>query len=413
MERVRIGVVGTGGIFVGAHLPAYPEIPEAHIVALCDISQESLRRAMKRLGELYERRARRAEEEGEKERAEQLRRDVQQIRLYTDYGEMLQKEKPDLVEICTSPDFHAPVAIAALKAGCHVMCEKPMARTWLECLEVCEVVEQTGRFYQHNENWLYDPFYYTARKLIDAGVIGEVVAMYLNTAHAGPENRLFFWDERKAGGGSLLDNGIHAITASWYLAGFDRHPVVVKAASPIGIAQRMKHRIIDNRFREFRVEDDGHVLIRYEHPQTKAWATAHVEGSWSHPDSPPTVILGTTGSLSHVWEDGRQFVEITDAFGNRRRIEATGPTWTFWPSSFYGEIINMVRCVLANTKPLCDHHIGAESQAIVGAAYLSQREGQRAVSLDEFKAWALQIRKKHGKKADEVLIEEQLKGVRR
>jgi len=169
MERVRIGVVGTGGIFVGAHLPAYPEIPEAHIVALCDISRESLQRAMKRLGELYERRAKRAEEEGDKERAEQLRRDVQQIRLYTDYGEMLRKEKPDLVEICTSPDFHAPVAIAALKAGCHVMCEKPMARTWLECLEVCEVVEQTGRFYQHNENWLYDPFYYTpANSLMQA-----------------------------------------------------------------------------------------------------------------------------------------------------------------------------------------------------------------------------------------------------
>jgi predicted dehydrogenase len=70
---------------------------------LCDISRESLQRAMKRLGELYERRAKRAEEEGDKERAEQLRRDVQQIRLYTDYGEMLRKEKPDLVEICTSP----------------------------------------------------------------------------------------------------------------------------------------------------------------------------------------------------------------------------------------------------------------------------------------------------------------------
>jgi hypothetical protein len=73
----------------------------------------------------------------------------------------------------------------------------------------------------------------------------------------------------------------------------------------------------------------------------------------------------------------------------------------------------MVRCILNNTKPLCDHNIGAESQAIVGAAYLSQREGQRAVTLDEFKSWALQIRKKHGKKANEVLIEEQLKGVRR
>ena len=105
MERVRIGVVGTGGIFVGAHLPAYPEIPEAHIVALCDISRESLQRAMKRLGELYERRAKRAEEEGDKERAEQLRRDVQQIRLYTDYGEMLRKESPTWWRFALRPIF--------------------------------------------------------------------------------------------------------------------------------------------------------------------------------------------------------------------------------------------------------------------------------------------------------------------
>lgn len=413
MERVRVGVVGTGGIFQGAHLPAYPEIPEAQIVALCDVSKESLQQAFKRLSELSERRAKRAEEEGDKERAQQLRDDVKQIKLYTDYREMLRKEKPDLVEICTSPDFHAPVAIAALKAGCHAMCEKPMARTWLECLEVCEVVEKTGRFYQHNENWLYDPFYYTARKLIDAGAIGEVVAMYLNTSHPGPENRLVFWEEGRSGGGSLLDNGIHAVTASWYLAGFDSQPVIVKAALPIGITQRMRHRIINNRFREFRVEDDGHILIRYEHPKTKAWATAHVEGSWSHADSPPTAILGTMGSLRPVREEGQNFVEITDAFGNKRRVEATGPTWTFWPSSFYGEIKNMVQCVLTNTKPLCDERIGAESQAIVGAAYLSQREGQRAVTLDEFKAWARQIQKKVGKKANEVLIEEQLKGVGR
>ncbi|MCS7224633.1 MAG: Gfo/Idh/MocA family oxidoreductase [Armatimonadetes bacterium] len=411
MERVRVGVVGTGSIFRGAHLPAYPEIEEAQVVALCDNDPRSLGAAARAMADLYERTAQRLEERGEKERAETLRKDAQKVTLYRDYREMLKKEKPDLVEICTSPDAHAPIAIESLKAGSNVMCEKPMSRTWLECLDICQAVEETGKFYQHNENWLYDPFYYTVRKFLDAGAIGEVVALYLNTAHPGPENRLFFWDEKLAGGGSLLDNGIHAVTASWFLAGFDTRPVTVKAAAPIGIAQRMPLRIIDGRFRPFRVEDDGHILILFQEPTTGRWATAHVEGSWSHPDSPPTAIYGTMGMIRPTYEDGRLHLEITDSFGRIRKVEASGPTWTFWPSSFYGEIKNMVQCVLSGVKPICDHQVGAESQAIVGAAYLSQARGQKAVSLEEYKEFALAIRKKAGKRANEVLIEEQLKAL--
>ncbi len=413
MDKVRVAVVGTGSIFRGAHLPAYPEIEEAQIVALCDSDPRSLAAGVRAVSEMYERAAKRFEERGEGERAKALKDQIKEVNTYRDYREMLKREKPDLVEICTSPDAHAPVAIASLQAGSHVMCEKPMARTWLECLDIGEAVEATGKFYQHNENWLFDPFYYTVRKFIDAGVIGEVVAVYLNTSHPGPENRLFFWDETVGGGGSLLDNGIHAVTASWFLAGFETEPVVVKAAAPVGITQRMPRRIIDGRFRAFRVEDDGHILIRFEDRQTGRWATAHVEGSWSHPDSPPTAIYGTTGSIRPVHDDGRLYVEMTDAFCRTRRVEAAGPTWTHWPSSFYGEIKNMVQCVLNGVPPICDHRIGADSQAIVGAAYLSQARRQRAVFVEEFKEFALSLRKKAGKRSNELLIEEQLKGVQR
>lgn len=409
-QRVRVGVIGTGGIFRGAHLPAYPDLPACQLVALCDPVADSLNAAHRRMQELYLQKAEQAAARGEKEAADRLQADLENVRLYSDAREMLRAGGVDLVDICTQPFLHAPMAIAALEAGVHVMCEKPMARTWLECARVVEVAEKTGRLYQHNENWLWDPPYYTAKKLIDAGHIGEPVAMFLATAHGGPEGNPNFWNPDTGGGGSLLDNGIHAVGASWYLSGLEKRPTVVKAAEPIGITQRMAQRILNGRFQTFAVEDDGHILIRFEHPKSGAWSTAHVEGSWSHRDSPDTVIIGTTGNIRFVYQDGRTVVQVEDCHGATRCYDASGPTWEYWPSSFYGEIRNMVECVRAGVRSISDERFGAECSAIVGAAYLSARRGKAAVSLNEFKQFALDIASRHPDSAEDVLVKELLPG---
>ncbi|MCS6950255.1 MAG: Gfo/Idh/MocA family oxidoreductase [bacterium] len=404
MKRVRVGAIGTGGIFRGAHLPAYPDLPSCQLVALCDASAEALAAAEARMKELYKQKAKQAEERGDMATAERLKQDLKEVKLYQDVQMMLQNESLDLVDICTQPHLHAPMAIAALEAGVHVMCEKPMARTWLECMRVVETVQRTGRLYQHNENWLWDPVYYTAKKIIDAGWIGEPVMMFLATAHGGPEGNPNFWNAEVGGGGSLLDNGIHAVGASWYLSGLEKRPTAVKAAEPIGITIRMPQRILSGAFQPVRVEDDGHILIRFEHPQTGAWSTAHVEGSWSHRDSPDTLIIGTMGTIRFEYEDDRRLVVVEDAQGGCRRVEASGPTWEYWPSSFYGEIRHMVECVQRGMRSVSDEHFGAECSAIVGAAYLSQKRDKRAVSVAEFKRFALNLARRYPDSADAELI---------
>lgn len=405
MKRVRVGAIGTGGIFRGAHLSAYPDIPSCQLVALCDASAEALAATEARMKELYKQKAKQAEERGDLATAERLKQDLKEVKLYQDVQMMLQNEALDLVDICTQPHLHAPMAIAALEAGVHVMCEKPMARTWLECMRVVETVERTGKLYQHNENWLWDPPYYTAKKLIDAGWIGEPVMMFLATAHGGPEGNPNFWNAEVGGGGSLLDNGIHAVGASWYLSGMEKRPTTVKAAEPIGISIRMPQRILSGVFQPVRVEDDGHILIRFEHPQTGAWSTAHVEGSWSHRDSPETLIIGTMGTVRFEYEEDHTVVVVEDARGSCRRIRASGPTWEYWPSSFYGEIRHMVECVQRGVRPISDERFGAECSAIVGAAYLSQKRGKRAVALAEFKRFAQDIARRYPDSAEAVLIE--------
>jgi predicted dehydrogenase len=407
LKRVTIGIIGSGGIFQGAHLPAYPEIYEAHLVSLCDVSKDVLIAAERRTKSLYQEKAQKAEERGDHEQAEQLREDAESLKTYSNVSEMLSKEEPDLVDVCTPTKFHSSTAIEALSRGINVMCEKPMARTYLECLDVVEAVENSGKLYQHNENWLYDPFWYNANKQIESGAIGELQLVFLATAHGGPEWASWFWNPDIAGGGALLDNGVHAITTSWFLNGFDKKPTVVKAAEPYGICIRMKTRILQGMFKPFEVEDDAHVLIRFEDDAGK-WSTAHVEGSWSYRDSTDTSIIGTNGAIKPAYKEGDTILEITDAFGGKREFNQGKVTWT---QSFAGEIRNMCNCVLNDVKSVCDEKVGTETTAIVESAYLSQKKGKKPVTLDEFKKYALRIKDKEGKNATEALMKDLLKGI--
>ena len=409
MDRVKVGVIGVGGIFRGAHLPAYLNVAEAKVVSLCDVSEEMLRESEKLMKKLYLEKAEEAEKEGNLELSQRLKDDAESLRTYRDAEEMLSKENLDLVDICTPTKFHNSLAIQVLSHGVNVMVEKPMARTYLECLEVVEAVEDSGKIYQHNENWLYSPIWYTARKFIESGVLGEIQLTFLATAHGGPEWASWFWDPEIAGGGALLDNGVHAITCSWFLSGFDRKPTVVKAAEPYGICIRMKTRILQGRFKPFEVEDDAHVIIRFE-DRNGVWSTAHIEGSWSYRDSLDTRIIGTNGIMRPVEREGRTLLEITDATGGKREVDLGKVTWA---QSFEGEIRNMCNCVLNGVKPICDEHIGAETTAIVQAAYLSQKRGMKPVTIDEFKRYAKRIKEREGKRASEVLLKELLKGISR
>ncbi|HLJ54402.1 MAG TPA: Gfo/Idh/MocA family oxidoreductase [Chthonomonadaceae bacterium] len=415
-QRVRIAAVGTGNIFRSAHLPAYPDIAQAQLVAFCDPDPAAQKAVQKRYHELMEARRKQAEERGDQETVERIERDREAIQVVGDISEVIATIKPDLVDICTQPMLHAPLSIQALEAGINVMCEKPISRSWLESQRLIETVKRTGKLYQHNENWLWDRDWYTAKKLVDSGAIGEPLLMFLATAHGGPEGAGRFWNSDYGGGGALLDNGIHAIGASWYVSGLDKRPTYVKAAEPFGMSIRMPNRILDGRFQQVRVDDDAHILIRFENPETLAWTTAHVEGSWSHRDSPDTVVIGSTGKILFVSEESRRYAVVIDSYDREaRRIEVSGPTWQHWPSSFYGEILNMVECVRNDTPSISDATFGAECSAVVGASYLSERDGRRGVSVEEFKQFARGIAEQYPgdpAAADNALVDALLSAVR-
>ena len=414
--RIRVAAIGTGNIFRGAHLPSYPDLAQAQLVAFCDPDKTAQDLVYKRYQSLIEAKIKTAKERNDVETVERLEQDLETVQICDDISEVIETVKPDLVDICTQPVLHAPLAIQALDAGINVMCEKPISRSWLESQRVIEAVKRSGKVYQHNENWLFEPDYYTVKKLVDSGAIGELIMMFLTQAHGGPEGNPRFWNSDFGGGGSLLDNGIHAIGAAWFVAGLDKAPTLVKAAQPFGMSIRMPQRIIDGRFQQVRVDDDAHILIRFEDKKTNAWSTAHVEGSWSEQDSPDTVYIGSTGKIDMLDEDGKRFAIVKDIKGREtRRFRVSGSNWQHWPSSFYGEIQNMVQCLLNKTSSIMTAEFGAECSAIVGASYLSEKDGKRAVHVDEFKQFALDIAARYPNDptgADNALVDSLLAAVR-
>ena len=119
MKTLNVGVVGCGGIANAKHLPAMKKNGNFNIVAFCDLIEERAEKAKKEFG-------------------------TSDARVYTDFQELI-KEDLDAVYVLTPNNAHAPVAIAAMKAGKHVMCEKPMAKTYAEAKEMVQTAKETGK----------------------------------------------------------------------------------------------------------------------------------------------------------------------------------------------------------------------------------------------------------------------------
>jgi len=174
MEGIyKVGVIGCGGIS-RMHANWYRDFPMTEITAIADISEDSL----KKFAEEY---------------------NVQ--KKYTDYIEMLEKEKPDIVSVCTRPKQHAEITIEAAKRGVKgILCEKPMAENLGRADEMIKVCEENNVKLAIDHQLRFDGPYVTAKNLIEDGVIGSLFRIYALCA-----------------GGDLKDNATHTIDLMRYI----------------------------------------------------------------------------------------------------------------------------------------------------------------------------------------------------
>ena len=187
MKKVRIGVVGCGGIANGKHLPAQKRNPASELVAFCDIVEERAVKAQK--------------EFGEKDSA-----------VYTDYKELLKDKSIDAVLVLTPNCSHCEITVAALEAGKHVLCEKPMAINYAEAKKMLAARDKSGKVLTIGYQNRFRPDSLYLKKLADKGYFGDV---YYAEAIAIRRRAVPTWgvfiDQEKQGGGPLIDIGTHAL----------------------------------------------------------------------------------------------------------------------------------------------------------------------------------------------------------
>ena len=191
MEKIKVGIIGVGNIAV-EHIQGYLQNPNAELYAFCDINE-------KRLTEM-----------GEKYGV---------TRLYTDKDEMLKLEELDAVSVCTWNSAHAPCTIAALRAGKHVLCEKPMALSAKEAEEMKREAEKNGKLLMIGFVRRFGNDCKIMQDFIEKDFMGDLYyakATYLRR-NGNPGG--WFGDKARSGGGPLIDLGVHVIDLVRYLSG--------------------------------------------------------------------------------------------------------------------------------------------------------------------------------------------------
>ncbi len=141
----------------------------------------------------------------------------------TDYQELMDDPEINLIDICTPNNLHCSIFKAALRAGKHIYCEKPLALNLEEAEEMLALAEASDRVVQIAFNYRFIPAVMRAKQLIEEGFLGEVVnfrAQYFHTGYLNP-NKPMSWrlDQGASGGGALVDLGSHVIDLMLYLAG--------------------------------------------------------------------------------------------------------------------------------------------------------------------------------------------------
>lgn len=186
MAKIKAAIIGTGLIAGKKHIPAFLKHKnKVELVALCDVNKEAAEKVAGKFGI---------------------------PKTYTNIAEMIEKEKPDLVDICTPPQTHVRLAVEAMKLGRNVLIEKPMALTVAECDEIVEAKEKYGvKVCVGHSDLFYYPFM-EARELVAKGAIGEFRGMriFLSTPTNYMTSQKDHW-AHKLPGGVIGESGPHVV----------------------------------------------------------------------------------------------------------------------------------------------------------------------------------------------------------
>ena len=239
MGSLKVGVIGIGGI-AGTHVPGWQASANAEIIAGCDIRDEVLNNW------------------GQQHGVEKL---------YANPGDLFSDPDIDIVDICTPNRYHAPLAIAALEAGKHVLCEKPLAPTPQEIDNMIQARDQAGKMLMTAQHFRFQGSSKAMKAELDTGVLGDIYhARSWMLRRGGAPTGSGFILKQHSGGGPCIDIGVHILDLTLWFMG-NPEPISVSGVARAELAHQ------DGAFtgwgrnaipQEFDVEDFAAAFVRFD-----------------------------------------------------------------------------------------------------------------------------------------------------
>ncbi len=292
MNKVRIGIIGCGGIANGKHMPSLSTLDNVEMVAFCDLIEERAQKAAKDYG-------------------------TADAKVYTDYKELLKDTTIDVVHVCTPNRSHSFITVDVLHSGKHVMCEKPMAKTAAEAKKMLDAAKETGKKLTigYQNRFRADSRYLKAT--CEEGELGEI---YYAKAHAIRRRAVPTWgvflNEEEQGGGPLIDIGTHALDLTlWCMNNYKPKRVLGSVYHKLSGQTETANAFGDWDPKEFTVEDSAFAMIQMEDG-----ATIMLESSWAlntlDVDEAKTSLCGTKAGA-----DMKQGLRINGVKHNQQYTE--------------------------------------------------------------------------------------------
>jgi predicted dehydrogenase len=257
MAKLKVAVIGVGGI-ARTHMPGWEASEHAEVVAGSDINAVALA------------------EWGVKHNV---------LKLATDFGEILRDREIDIVDLCVPNMYHAPLAVAALNAGKHVLCEKPLAPTPDDIRKMIAARDASGKLLMTAQHFRFAGASQALKREIDAGVLGEVYhARSWMLRRSGMIPLPSFTSKKHAGGGPGIDIGTHVLDLTLWLMGQPK-PITVSGTAKTmfghrpGMWAHWRPAMPMPQGEQFDVEDFAAAFVRFENGATLilevAWFMHH------------------------------------------------------------------------------------------------------------------------------------------
>jgi predicted dehydrogenase len=253
MKKLKVGMIGCGFIANGKHLPNLTRLEDVEVVAFCDIVIERAQASAKQFG-------------------------TPDALVCLDYQEVLARPDIEVIHVCTPNSSHSEITVAALQAGKHVMCEKPMAKNAAGAKAMLEAAKATGKKLTIGYQNRFRQDSQFMKSLCENGDLGEVYfAKAFATRRRGVPTWGVFMDKEKQGGGPLIDLGTHALDLTlWMMQNYEPVTVLGTTFDKIGKLGSPANIMGPWHPDDYEVEDSAFGLVKF-----KNGASVILEASWA------------------------------------------------------------------------------------------------------------------------------------